>query len=162
MNYRIEEKDEFRIVGPKMSCPWTPEKQEGFVKVPQFWQEQGEKGTIPRLIPLMDGEPKGVMGVTVGDWQQTGSFDYYIAVASSQPAPEGMCEYQVPACTWAVFECKGPMPHAIQKMQQRIMTEWFPNSGYQYADAPDIELYGNDDPSSEEHVCWIWVPVRKG
>jgi len=24
-------------------------------------------------------------------------------------------------------------------MQKRILTEWLPGSGYQYADAPDIE-----------------------
>lgn len=165
MNYRIETKDAFRIVGAKMSFAWTPEKQEGFTLIPQFWGEHAQKGTIPRLCQMMDCEPKGVMGVSVGDWQGnpqvTGSFDYYIAVSSTQPVPEDMAEYRVPACTWAIFECKGAMPHAIQSMQKRIITEWLPNSGYQYADAPDIELYSDGDQSSEDYVCWIWVPVKK-
>ena len=160
MNYRIEQKEGFRIVGVKMSAKWT-ENQEGFLEVPKFWVEHQQKGTIPQICQLMNSQPMGLMGVSVGDWQKAGLFDYYIAVSSTKPAPDGMCEYQVPACTWAVFECKGAMPHAIQTMQERIMTEWFPNSGYEYADAPDIELYGEGDQYSEDYVCWIWVPVKK-
>lgn len=161
MNYRMEHHDAFRIVGPKLTCPWTPEKQEGFTLVPKFWGEHQQKGTIPVLCAIMNGRPVGVLGVSVGDWQTAGSFEYYIAVSSDQTVPEGMDEYEVPACTWAIFECKGPMPGSIQAMQQRIMTEWLPNSGYQYADAPDIEQYTEGDQSSEDYVCYIWLPVRK-
>lgn len=161
MNYRIEKKEAFRIVGVKMESSWTQEGKEGFTEVPKFWTEHGQKGTIPQICKLMDSQPMGVLGVSVGNWQQDGKFDYYIAVSSTQPVPEGMCEYEVPACTWAVFECKGPMPTAIQKMQERIMTEWLPGSGYQYADAPDIEMYADGDQSSEDYICWIWVPVKK-
>ena len=161
MNYRIEKKDGFRIVGVKLECPWTPEKQEGFTEVPKFWMENGKKGTIPEICKLMDREPMGVMGISVGDWQTTGSFDYYIAVSSSQAVPDGMFAYEIPATTWAIFECRGAMPHSIQEMQKRIMTEWFPNSGYQYADAPDIEQYTDGDQSSSDYLCYIWVPIEK-
>ena len=161
MNYRIEKKDAFRIVGVKLECPWTPEKQEGFTEVPKFWLKHGQEGTIPALCKRMNQDPMGVLGVSVGNWQTAGSFDYYIAVSSSEPVPEGMFAYEVPACTWAIFECKGAMPAAIQSMQRRIMTEWFPNSGYQYADAPDIEQYTDGDQSSEDYMSYIWVPVKK-
>lgn len=161
MNYRIEHHDAFRIVGPRLTCPWSPEKQEGFALVPKFWGEHHQKGTIPILCGIMNEPPMGILGVSVGDWQTAGSFDYYIAVSSDQPAPEGMAEYEVPACTWAIFECKGPMPTAIQAMQQRIVTEWLPNSGYQYADAPDIEQYTEGDQSSGDYVCYIWLPIKK-
>lgn len=161
MNYRIEQKDAFRIVGPKLECPWSPEKQEGFTEVPKFWGTQQKAGVIPKIVALMNQEPLGVLGVSVGDWQTAGTFDYYIAVSSSQPVPEGMATYEVPACTWAIFECKGAIPNAIQTMQKRIMTEWFPNSGYQYADAPDIEQYTDGDQSSDDYVCYIWLPVKK-
>ncbi|MFV0352994.1 MAG: effector binding domain-containing protein [Oscillospiraceae bacterium] len=161
MNYRIEKKDAFRIIGAKLEATWTAEKQEAFEQVPKFWGEQYQNGLIPRLCQYMDGQPEGVLGVSVGDWQQDGTFNYYIAVSSTQPLPEGLSEYEVPASTWAVFECRGAMPFSIQKMQERIMTEWFPNSGYQYADAPDIEVYTDGDQSAEDYLCWIWVPVKK-
>lgn len=161
MNYRIETKEAFRIVGVKMECTWTPEKQEGFTEAPKFWAKHAQEGTIPKLCKLMNREPMGVLGISVGDWQTTGSFEYYIAVSSSAPVPDGMVAYDVPACTWAIFECKGAMPVAIQTMQQRIMTEWFPNSGYQYADAPDIEQYTDGDQNSDDYICYIWVPVQQ-
>jgi AraC family transcriptional regulator len=72
-----------------------------------------------------------------------------------------MFEFVVPAAAWAVFECIGPMPAAIQEMQKRIVTEWLPASGYEYADAPDIELYPEGDTSSPEYRSEIWLPVRK-
>ncbi|MEA5049758.1 MAG: AraC family transcriptional regulator [Eubacteriales bacterium] len=161
MNYRIETKQPFRIVGAKLEATWSFEKQEGFEQVPKFWAEQTQKGTIPRLCQVMDEQTPGVFGVSVGDWQHTGKFEYYIAVASQQPVPEGMFEYVVPACTWAIFECRGAMPAAIQSLQQRILTEWLPGSGYQYASAPDIELYSEGDQTSDDYVCWVWVPVKK-
>lgn len=161
MNYRIEKKESFRVVGVKLECPWTPEREEGFVEVPKFWAKHSKKGTIPKLCSQMNQEPVGILGISVGDWQTAGSFDYYIAVSSSQPVPEGMFAYEVPASTWAIFECKGPMPTSIQTMQRRIMTEWFPNSGYQYTDAPDIEQYTDGDQSSEDYITYIWVPVQK-
>lgn len=165
MNYRIEHHDAFRIVGPKLACSWSPENQEGFTLVPKFWGEHHQKGTIPNLCKIMNGQPMGILGVSVGDWHGdlhiSGNFDYYIAVSSDRPVPEGMSEYEIPACTWAIFECKGPMPVAIQSMQKRIVTEWLPNSGYQYADAPDIEQYTDGDQSSADYVCYIWLPVKK-
>jgi AraC family transcriptional regulator len=161
MNYRIEKKEAFRIVGVKMAGSWSDENQEGFTQVPQFWAEHAQKGTIPQLLPIMDQQPMGVLGVSIGNWQETGKFDYYIAVASSQPAPQGMVEVQIPETLYAVFECKGAMPNAIQSLQGRIMTEWLPNSGYQYADGADIEQYGEGDQTSEDYVCWVWVPIKK-
>lgn len=161
MNYRIEKKEAFRIVGAKMESTWTPEKQEGFQEVPMFWRTHHQKGTIPELCRLMDSQPMGVLGVSVGDWMQSGKFEYYIAVSSTQPVPEGMFEYEIPSCTWAIFECKGPMPTAIQQAQERVMTEWLPNSGYQYANAPDIEIYSEGDQSAQDYTCWLWVPVQK-
>jgi AraC family transcriptional regulator len=88
-------------------------------------------------------------------------FDYYIAVASEQPVPDGMAEYEIPACTWAIFECVGPMPEAIQTLQKRIVSEWLPLSGYEYANAPDIEVYPEGDQFSPGYRCEVWLPVIK-
>ena len=52
----------------------------------------------------------------------------------------------MPAHTWAVFSGEGPMPTAIQDLEKRIVTEWLPTSGYEYGNAPDIEVYINADP----------------
>lgn len=51
------------------------------------------------------------------------------------------------------------MPKSIQEIEKRIITEWFPTSGYEYADAPDIELYLNQDPTNAKFE--VWIPIRK-
>ena len=41
-----------------------------------------------------------------------------------------------------------------------IVTEWLPTSGYEYGNAPDIEVYLNPDPQNAQYE--VWVPVIKG
>lgn len=149
MEYRIEERDAFRAVGFAMKEPMTLE--DCFEKVPGFWARTS--GEIPRLVPLMDGSgPMGVLGVSAYDG---GRFSgYYIAAATRRPAPEDMEEYSVPAGTWAVFPCCGPIPQAMQDLQRRIISEWLPSSGYEYAEAPDIEVYSADNYHNE-----VWLPI---
>jgi AraC family transcriptional regulator len=44
------------------------------------------------------------------------------------------------------------MPAAFRPLQQRVMNRVAPNSGYQYASAPDIELYPDGDQTSEDYI----------
>ena len=64
--------------------------------------------------------------------------------------------YTVPASTWAIFPGRGPAS-GIQQLERRIITEWLPTSGYEYADAPDLEVYQNPDPRDAQYE--IWIPV---
>lgn len=156
MEYRIVEKEAFRVVGFQTKESMTME--DCFEKVPLFWKQTS--GDIPRLLPLMDGtEPMGVLGVSAYDGESfTG---YFIAVATKREAPKGMDEYQVPACTWAVFPCVGPVDTAVQALQKRVISEWLPSSGYEYAQAPDIEVYFPGDQSAPNYRSEVWLPVVK-
>ena len=155
MEYRIEQKEAFRIIG--LSAPLKENLEENFQVVPQLWAKAAQEGVVPKLAAMMDTPIKGVLGVSacVGkDWY------YYIAAASTLPlADTGFVEYTVPACTWAVFPGTGSMPGSIQTLEQRIVTEWLPTSGYEYADAPDVELYLTPDPQNATFE--VWVPVVK-
>lgn len=157
MNYKIEQKEAFRIVGVGEGIKMDMEK--AFARVPKFWQETIQAGMIPNILGMLNQPPYGLLGVSSST--NSTNFDYYIAVASDKPLPEGMTEFQVPACTWAVFECIGPMPQAIQELQKRIITEWLPTSGYEYADAPDIEVYTEGDQQSPSYRSEVWLPVVK-
>lgn len=157
MNYKIETKDAFRILGVKEHYATVVEQN--FEEIPQFWRKTAEAGMIPRLCELMDSKPFGILGIcTCMDGNE---FDYYISVSSGKPLSDGLVEYTVPACTWAVFECVGAMPRAIQELQTRIVSEWLPVSGYEYADAPDIEVYPEGDQSSPNYKCEVWLPITK-
>ncbi len=159
MNYRIEKKNSFRVVGVKEHMLLSVEKN--FARVPQLWAETVQNGMFDVVCGLCNQDPHGVLGVST--CMNGKDFDYYIACATDQPAPENTCEYKVPAATWAIFECVGPMPQAIQELQKRIITEWLPTSGYEYADAPDIEVYSQGDVTSPDYKSEVWLPVvRRG
>ena len=55
---------------------------------------------------------------------------------------------------------QGPSPAAIQELQKRVVSEWLPDSGYEWAPAPDIEVYLTA-PDAETAQFQIWVPVTK-
>lgn len=151
MEYRIEKREPFRIVG--VSAPLKKDMEENFQCVPEMWGRAAVDGTIPRLAALMNSEPKGLLGVCDG----VDSSRYYIAVASSAPAGEGLEEYTVPAFTWAIFPGKGDSASAIQELERRVVTEWLPTSGYEYAEGPDVEVYA--DPGCTQFE--VWIPVTK-
>lgn len=160
MQYQIEEKNAFRIVG-KM-CSTTMENGVCYTQIPAFWAETAQSGAVGEIVRLMNAEPKGMLGVSAcGAVPLESAFDYYIAAASTAPAPQGMEEFLVPAATWAIFECTGPMPTAIQELQKRIVTEWLPSSGYEYGNAPDIEVYYDEDTSKPDSRSEVWIPVVK-
>lgn len=153
MNYRMETKEAFRIIG--ISHPLDREIEKNFSVVPQMWQKAAVDGTIQALAGLMDTPLMGLLGVsTCGDAEQ---WKYIIAVSSTQNTEE-FEEYIIPASTWAIFRGSGTN-QSIQELEQRIVTEWLPTSGYEYANAPDIEVYLNPDPKNAEYE--VWIPVTK-
>lgn len=156
MEYRLEEKDAFRIVG--LGYPMAKDYEENYKQVPGYWQQVAQAGMVPRLVALMDGPSKGVMGVAAYTAEEKDS-RYYIAVESTQHAPADMVEYTLPASTWAIFPGRGAMPGALQALGKRIMAEWLPASGYEWANTPDVELYLNNDQVNAEFE--IWIPVVK-
>jgi len=80
------------------------------------------------------------------------------AAASSQPIENDLEEYIVPSSTWAIFSGEGSN-QSIQELEKRIVTEWLPTSGYEYENAPDIEVYLNADPENAKYE--MWIPVVK-
>lgn len=154
MNYRIEEKTEFRIVG--ISEKLHKNIEENFKIVPKMWEEASINGTIPTLVSLMNEEPRGMLGVSACNNDQ--EWRYFIAVSSSKPIGNNFEEYIVPSFTWAIFSGSGT-GQSIQELEERIITEWFPTSGYEYANGPDIEVYINPDPNNAKYE--VWIPVIK-
>lgn len=154
MNYRIETKEAFRIVGK--SWPLNKEIEQNFLEVPQMWQEAVEDGTIEKIISLMNSQPQGVLGVSAcSDEEQ---WRYYIAVSSSADIDDSLEEYLVPGCMWAIFSGSGT-GKSIQELERRVVTEWLPTSGYEFTEGPDVEVYFQPNPSDTRYE--VWIPVRK-
>lgn len=153
MEYRIETKEAFRVVG--VSTPLDREMENNFKAVPRLWEDAVATGALEKLAARMDGEPRGLLGVCAcgegEDWR------YYIAVSSTQERGE-FEEYTVPAATWAIFPGSGSNL-SIQELERRVLTEWLPTSGYEYGNGPDIEVYLNPDPQDARYE--LWLPVTK-
>lgn len=155
MNYRIEKKEAFRIIG--VSQPLYKEVEKNFEIVPEMWQMAAADGTIARLASMMDSQPMGVLGVS--QCNDSEEWKYFIAVSSTKDTDGTLEEYVVPAFTWAIFYGEGICPQAIQDLEQRIVTEWLPTSGYEYDNGPDVELYLTSDPQNARFE--VWIPVTK-
>ena len=153
MNFRIEKKDAFRIVG--VAEPLHKDIEKNFDIVPQMWQKANTNGTVQKLAAMMDSQPKGLLGVSVCNDSE--EWRYFIAVASTQESDATLEEYVVPSFTWAIFSGEGQGP-AVQELEQRIVTEWLPTSGYEYDNGPDIEVYLSPDPQNMKFE--VWIPVR--
>jgi AraC family transcriptional regulator len=91
MNYRIEKKDSFKIVGVKEHYHGM---EDSYANVPAFWGKVNQSGIIPSLCALMNHEPMGVLGVC--STASNEEFDYYIAVATDKATPKNLEEFLVP------------------------------------------------------------------
>jgi AraC family transcriptional regulator len=159
MNYRIVEKDSFKVVGVKreFSC----ENGENLAGIPKMWADVHVDGTNDLLFQLNNGEIQGVLGVCV-DKRDSGYpiMDYWIAADHIGDKPEGLLELEIPASKWGVFEVHGAMPDAMQNTWKQIISEWFPSSHYEHAGTPDLEVYSSGNPSSPDYYSEIWIPLK--
>lgn len=90
-----------------------------------------------------------------------GELDHYIGVATDKECPARYSSLDVSACTWAVFEAVGKFPDALQEVWGRIYFEWFPSSGFEQVEGPEILWNADKDTTSEAFRSEIWIPVKK-
>ncbi|OTO72680.1 MULTISPECIES: AraC family transcriptional regulator [unclassified Enterococcus] len=155
MEYQLIDKSVFNVTGVGITLDKDMEK---FKKqIPEFWAETSKDGCLELLIPIMDQQNPGVMGISLMTAESQEEWEYVIGVASDD-VPENFKQYEIPAAKWAIFSGTGPMPGAIQELQTQIFTEWLPTSGFEYAELPDIELYLDANP--ENATFQVWLPVR--
>jgi AraC family transcriptional regulator len=121
-----------------------------------MWENALLKGTIAKLSRMMGGTLFGLLGVSACN--EANNWRYYIGVESSNPLEGDLEELIIPETTWAIFVGEGTN-QSMQELEKRIITEWLPSSGYEYGNAPDIEVYLNTDPENVKYE--IWIPVVK-
>ncbi len=162
MNYRIEEKEAFCIVGIKkrVSLIYHGVNPE----IASMWKRLNED-IINKLKELSNVEPLGLLSASTnfseGRMEERGELDHYIGVATTKECPDNFAQLEVPASTWAVFEAVGPFPDTLQDVWGRIYSEWFPSSNYEQAEGPEILWNENKDVTSPVFKSEIWIPVLK-
>jgi AraC family transcriptional regulator len=159
MEYRIVQKEAFRIVGRTARVPIVHEgMNEALVA---FIRGLGRE-EIARIEALSDGEPAGILGVSahLSPGREDGSeFDYTHGVVSSQAAPPDLDTIEVAAGTWAVFASSGEFPLAIQYLWRDVFTQWFPSNPYATRPGPEI-LRTRLSPDGTHADSELWIPVE--
>ena len=161
MNYKIVEKEAIDII-EKVETH-SMEDSSNTKSIPEFWTRAHQNGTVKTLLDLTT-DRTFIFGVCYGNLDEsTKIFEYSIAAICSHDTsvPEGFRRNTIPARTWAVFECKGAMPNAIQDLWHKIVSEFFPTSSYEPTYEMDIEAYSKGDMSDSEYHSEIWIPVTK-
>ncbi len=156
MEYKIKEKDAFRVMGVSRMFSY----EDANTKIPEYWDEiyvQAEEK------PVM-----GTYGICFDEEMAGNQFRYMIAddYKAGEAEAKNLEVYEVPKHTWAVFPCKGPMPLPLQEVNRRIFSEWLPASRYEIAEGYNIEYYsdpadyqkGTQDP---EYYAEVWIPVKE-
>lgn len=162
MNYRIEEKEAFRIVGIMKRVPIifsgvNPE-------IASMWKGlDGE--TISKLKTLSNVTPFGIISASTnfseGRMEEKGELDHYIGAATTKECPNNLAQLEIPPSTWAIFEVIGPFPETLQDVWGRIYSEWFPSSNYEQKEGPEILWNEDKNVTSSTFKSEIWIPILK-
>jgi AraC family transcriptional regulator len=162
VNFRILSRPTFEVIGKKTWIGGQDNELFG-----RFWQECQANGLLAvfgqmganRPGPQTNGLTLGISRVE----QDPAKREFFYMIAIEKPVsclPElmkGMETYLVPAVQWAVFECKGKVPEAIVQAEMFAFMEWLPNSGYEHALAPEMEVYLNQGDETNE----FWLPIQR-
>lgn len=134
MDYRIEKKDGFKLVCKKKQVN-HPQGDTATEDISAFWNEVSTSGAMDAICKYGRFDNlQGVLGVCFSDEMSDSAFPYGIG-AECNGAPmngEGLDIVEIPAYTYAVFQCRGKMPDAFRDTYHKIITEFFPQSNYEY------------------------------
>ncbi|MEU8616582.1 AraC family transcriptional regulator [Streptomyces sp. NPDC048623] len=168
MQYRIVEKEAFRIAGRKARIPLVHEgvNEAGAAHVESLGME-----AIVRMKELSDREPAGVLSAVqhlTESREEGAEVDYWIGVATGPEAVptedldglDGLDVLDVPAGTWAVFDNHGPYPLALQELWRDVFTQWFPSNPYASRPGPEL-LKTQPVAIGTETDSQLWIPVER-
>lgn len=162
MKVRIVEKERFKIVGvmKRVSIVFEGVNPE-IARMANLLTEKDFE-TLKELSTI---EPQGIINASTnfseGRMDETGKLDHYIGVVAPAETETSFNELIVDAGTWAVFEAVGSFPEALQDVWGRIYSEWFPTSGYEAVEGPEILWNESTETESKNVKSEIWIPVKK-
>ena len=159
----------FRVIGFQKVF----ENETAYAEIPEYWDEICEKYANHVYAGNPPANPYeqaivdnciGEYGICIDDIGE-GKFRYLVAGRyTGGEVPEGMTAYEFPRTEWAVFDCRGPIPEALQSLNTRIFREWLPgNPEYELFGNASVEWYDciNGEKTDPDYHSAIWIPVKK-
>ena len=162
MEYRIEKKQAAKIICRRREFT-KPGDDYTNREIPEFWNECGRDGSIQKLCGYIkdSAQFKGLLGVCFSTEMTDSGFPYGIgAEYDGESDPQDFEIVEIPAYTYAVFTVRGRMPDAFRETYRKICTEFFPQSGYEYGNGVEIEVYHSADVQNPDYTCEIWIAVK--
>lgn len=149
------------------------EEETSYLEIPKWWDEICDKycaNIYAGNEPTSDIE-QAIVDNCIGEYAvciddlKDGKFRYMIAGKyCGGKVPEGMRLYELKNKQWAIFNCVGPIPYAMQEINTQIFKEWLPgNPDYELSGNCNIEWYDciNGEKSDDDYHSAIWIPVKK-
>ncbi len=163
MDYRIVEKEAFKVICKKKQVN-KPQGDTATADISAFWGECSQDGTMPKLCKYSKFENfNGILGICFSGEMADSGFPYGIGAEynGAQVEDTDFDIVEIPAHTFAVFQCRGQMPDAFVKTYKQICTEFFAQSNYAYGNGVELEVYPSDDTQNPDFYCEIWIAVNE-
>ena len=163
MDYRIEKKGAFQVVCKKKQVT-KPQGDTATADISAFWAKCGQDGSIKEICKSGRFDKfGGILGICFSGEMADSGFPYGIGAEYNgiQLCEENLDIVDIPAHTYAVFQCKGQMPDAFKRTYQQICTEFFPQSNYEYGSGIELEVYPSADVQDPNYTCEIWIAVNE-
>lgn len=163
MDYRIEKLGALKLICKKKQVN-KPQGDTATADISAFWAEFNRGGTMEKLCKYATFDTlHGILGICFSGDMDDGGFPYGIgAQYNGKPLDDDFDIVEIPAYTYAVFQCKGQMPDAFKNTYMKICSEFFPqNTTYEYGSGIELEVYPSADVSDPEYSCEIWIAVNE-
>lgn len=157
MDFRIENKESFKIIGYKSELSWDEWgkffdryhqklSDGGYYKAP-FWQIWAF--ILPPKYNYESFKEHPECSAIVG------------AEHNGEPLIDGLDIEEYPAATWAVFPVVSDTANdATGRTYAKAMTEWLPLSNYtRNENLPFLEIYPTSTKQGEVRYDEVWIPV---
>lgn len=163
MDYRIEKKDAFQVICKKKNVN-KPQGDTATEDISKFWAECMQNGTMDAICKYAKFDSlHGILGICFSNEMANSGFPYGIGAEynGAELKDEGLDIIEIPEYTYAVFTCKGEMPDGFKKTYHQIVTEFFPQSNYQYGEGVELEVYPSAEVNDPNYTCEIWIAVKE-
>lgn len=172
MNYKIRNLFGFKVIGFVKEFSF----ENSYEEIPEFWDEICEKyaNNIYAGNPPANACEQAIMDNCIGEYgiciddkdlAKEGKFLYLVAGKyTGGEVPEGMMVYEFPRGEWAIFDCVGALPEALQSVNTQIFKEWLPgNPDYEIDGNANVEWYDciNGEKTDSYYHSAIWIPVKR-
>lgn len=162
MEFKIEKKEKFNIVGVYKRVPRQPEKIKNAVTA--LAKSITEQQRI-EMSQLGDLYPHQILQVGFhfdeDNLEEKDYFSYMMGFATTKENTfDDLKQISVDESLWVIFPNQGSFPATLQETNAKIFTEWLPSSDYELVELPGI-TFTRKNGTLENVYSEIWVPVKK-